>query len=45
MSAPVKDCCTFGKSAQNPTFEESAKFLQILRADVLKGTNALAAQE
>lgn len=42
LKAPVKGFYTFDKSAHSPLFEEPEKTLQILREDVLKGTNRLA---
>ncbi len=42
LRAPVKGFYTFGNSAHSPLFEEPAKVQQIMREDVLKGTNALA---
>jgi len=42
LKAPVKGFYTFKKSAHSPNFEEPAKMRQVLQADVLAGTNALA---
>jgi len=45
LKAPVKGFYTFENSAHSPTFEEPEKVQQILREDVLKGTNTLADEE
>lgn len=42
LEAPVKGFYTFQRSAHSPTFEEPRKAQQILREDVLAGTNGLA---
>lgn len=42
LKAPVKGFYTFDHSAHSPLFEEPDKTLQILRQDVLQGTNRLA---
>jgi pimeloyl-ACP methyl ester carboxylesterase len=42
LKAPLKGFYSFQNSAHSPVFEEPAKSLQILRADVLAGTNQLA---
>jgi pimeloyl-ACP methyl ester carboxylesterase len=42
IEAPVKGFYTFEQSAHSPLFEEPAKVLQILRADVLASSNNLA---
>jgi pimeloyl-ACP methyl ester carboxylesterase len=42
LNALVKGFYTFDQSAHSPLFEEPDKTLQILREDVLKGTNSLA---
>ena len=42
LNAPVKGFYTFDRSAHSPLFEEPEKTLQILREDVLNGTNQLA---
>jgi pimeloyl-ACP methyl ester carboxylesterase len=42
LQAPVKGFYTFEESAHSPMFEEPQKMRQILREDVLKGTNHLA---
>jgi pimeloyl-ACP methyl ester carboxylesterase len=42
LEAPVKGFYTFRQSAHTPFFEEPARTLEILRADVLAGSNALA---
>ncbi len=42
LKAPVKDYYTFENSAHSPIFEEPEKVQQIMRDDVLKGTNGLA---
>jgi pimeloyl-ACP methyl ester carboxylesterase len=42
LDAPVKGFYTFDRSAHSPLFEEPDKTLQILRENVLKGTNDLA---
>jgi pimeloyl-ACP methyl ester carboxylesterase len=42
LNAPLKGFYTFDRSAHSPLFEEPEKTLQILREDVLKGTNRLA---
>ncbi len=41
LDAPVKGFYTFDHSAHSPLFEEPDKTLQILREDVLNGTNRL----
>jgi pimeloyl-ACP methyl ester carboxylesterase len=42
LEAPVKGFYTFKQSAHTPFFEEPEKMREILRADVLTGTNGLA---
>jgi pimeloyl-ACP methyl ester carboxylesterase len=42
LKAPVKGFYTFENSAHSPMFEEPQKVQQILREDVLRGTNRLA---
>ncbi len=42
LKAPLKGFYTFENSAHSPLFEEPEKVQQIMREDVLKGTNALA---
>jgi len=42
IQAPVKGFYTFDQSAHSPFFEEPEKMLQIIREDVLPGTNSLA---
>ncbi len=42
LKAPVKGFYTFEHSAHSPMFEEPERVQQIMREDVLKGTNALA---
>ncbi len=42
LKAPVKGFYTFENSAHSPIFEEPERAQQILREDVLKGTNSLA---
>ncbi len=42
LKAPVKGFYTFEQSAHSPIFEEPEKALNILREDVLAGTNSLA---
>jgi pimeloyl-ACP methyl ester carboxylesterase len=42
IKAPVKGFYSFSKSAHSPLFEEPERVQQLLQADVLKGTNALA---
>jgi pimeloyl-ACP methyl ester carboxylesterase len=42
LRAPVKGFYTFDRSAHSPLFEEPEKTLQILRGDVLNGTNLLS---
>ena len=42
LDAPVKGFYTFKQSAHTPFFEEPDKVREILRADVLTGTNGLA---
>ncbi|GAB4492932.1 MAG: alpha/beta hydrolase [Anaerolineales bacterium] len=42
LQAPLKGFYTFERSAHSPLFEEPEKALNILLADVLNGTNALA---
>ena len=42
LKAPVKGFYTFEQSAHSPFFEEPEKMRQILREDVLAGTNNLA---
>jgi pimeloyl-ACP methyl ester carboxylesterase len=42
LHAPVKGFYTFDHSAHSPLFEEPEKTLQILRQDVLNGTDRLA---
>lgn len=42
LKAPVKGFYTFQKSAHSPLFEEPEKMQQIMREDVLNGTNGLA---
>jgi len=45
LEAPVKGFYTFKQSAHTPFFEEPEKVREILRADVLTGTNGLADPE
>jgi pimeloyl-ACP methyl ester carboxylesterase len=42
LKAPVKGFYSFENSAHSPIFEEPAKVQQIIREDVLNGTNSLA---
>ncbi len=42
LKAPVKGFYTFAQSAHSTMFEEPEKMQQILREDVLAGTNRLA---
>lgn len=42
LKAPVKGFYTFEQSAHSPIFEEAGKVQQILKEDVLAGTNNLA---
>ena len=42
LRAPLKGFYTFNQSAHSPHFEEPAKMREILRKDVLAGTNGLA---
>jgi pimeloyl-ACP methyl ester carboxylesterase len=42
LEAPLKGFYTFGQSAHSPMFEQPQKTLQILRKDVLTGSNHLA---
>ncbi|MCB0125290.1 MAG: hypothetical protein KDE58_23715, partial [Caldilineaceae bacterium] len=42
LDAPVKGFYTFAQSAHSPIFEEPDKAQNILRKDVLTGTNRLA---
>lgn len=42
INAPVKGFYTFDLSAHSPMFEEPGKLINILKVDVLKGTNLLA---
>lgn len=42
LTAPLKGFYTFEQSAHSPIFEEPERVRQILRADVLQGTNQLA---
>ena len=42
LKAPVKGFYTFEQSAHSPIFEEPEKMLNIMRVDVLTGTNSLA---
>jgi pimeloyl-ACP methyl ester carboxylesterase len=42
LKAPVKGFYTFEASAHSPNFEEPGRVCEILRADVLAGTNRLA---
>jgi pimeloyl-ACP methyl ester carboxylesterase len=42
LNAPVKGFYTFDRSAHSPLFEEPEKTIQILREDVIEGTNHLA---
>lgn len=42
LKAPLKGFYTFEQSAHSPIFEEPEKSLDILREDVLAGTNSLA---
>lgn len=42
LEAPVKGFYTFQQSAHTPFFEEPEKVREIMRADVLTGTNGLA---
>lgn len=43
LQAPLKGFYVFEKSAHSPLFEEPEKLKQIMREDVLKGTNNLGA--
>ncbi len=45
LKAPMKGFYTFENSAHSPMFEEPERVQQILREDVLKGTNSLADTE
>lgn len=45
LDAPVKGFYTFKQSAHSPLFEEPDKLLEIVRADVLTGSNGLADPE
>ncbi len=45
LKAPLKGFYTFEHSAHSPMFEEPEKLQQIMRKDVLKGTNYLADAE
>jgi pimeloyl-ACP methyl ester carboxylesterase len=45
IKAPLKGFYTFEQSAHTPLFEEPAKVINILREDVLPGTNNLADPE
>lgn len=42
IQAPIKGFYIFEESAHSPMFEETTKFIQILKTDVLAGKNALA---
>lgn len=42
LRAPLKGFYTFDHSAHSPLFEEAGRMLQIIRDDVLAGTNRLA---
>ena len=42
LKAPLKGFYSFGHSAHSPMFEEPARMMQIIRDDVLAGTNGLA---
>jgi pimeloyl-ACP methyl ester carboxylesterase len=42
LEAPLKGFYTFEQSAHSPMFEEPGKMINILREDVLEGTNSLA---
>ncbi len=41
LKAPMKGFYTFKQSAHSPMFEEPERVLQVMREDVLKGTNSL----
>ncbi len=45
LNAPIKGFYTFDNSAHSPMFEEPERVLQIMREDVLLGTNSLADTE
>jgi pimeloyl-ACP methyl ester carboxylesterase len=45
LEAPVKGFYTFRKSAHSPLFEEPEKMCEIMRTDVLRGSNGLADPE
>ena len=42
LNAPVKGFYTFEQSAHSPLFEEPVRMREIMRQDVLAGTNTLA---
>jgi hypothetical protein len=42
LEPPVKGFYTFQQSAHSPLFEEPDKMRQIMRTDVLTGSNTLA---
>jgi len=42
LKAPVKGFYTFEQSAHSPLFEEPEKMMQILKEDVLVGSNNMA---
>lgn len=42
LEAPLKGFYAFEQSAHSPVFEEPAKFIDLIRRDVLAGRNALA---
>jgi pimeloyl-ACP methyl ester carboxylesterase len=42
IQAPVKGFYTFELSAHSPIFEEPGRVVEIMRTDVLQGTNSLA---
>lgn len=42
LDAPVKGFYTFERSAHSPMFEEPDRVMEVLREDVLMGTNSLA---
>ncbi len=41
IQAPIKGFYIFEESAHSPMLEETTKFIQILKTDVLAGKNAL----
>ncbi len=45
LKAPLKGFYTFENSAHSPMFEEPERVQQIMREDVLQGTNSLADTE